>query len=323
MKDTDYAYAVARIRANERYFLKQSDIDALISAKDFSAAAAYLQSVGWADSSKLFDLTEAVDEQNKRVWTLLKESVPDITELEVFTAETDFYNLKCAVKCMLTGDDAKKFFSYPTSLDLNELEERVKLHEFDKLPKQLSKTAEAAYEAACKTESGQLADVIIDRAALEYMLESAKKSRCDMVKEITDFLVYAANMKIAVRCFRTGKSDEFIRTALCPCSKTDVSYIASIADKGEAELLSYFEKSDYPKGAQLIEKDTVAFEKWVDDTVVEICKKAKYEFFGFSPICAYLYSKRSEIKSVRIILTAKESGLSAAEIQKRARELYV
>lgn len=323
MKDTDYAYAVARIRANERKLLKKADIEALIAAKNSKTASEYLQSVGWADSSKEFDLNEAIDRQNKELWTLLKESVPDAEELKVFTTESDFYNLKTAIKCMLTGEDAKKYFCYPTSLDLDFLEEKVKLHEFDKLPKDLAEAAKEAYETACTTESGQLADIIIDKAALRALLKNAENSGCDMVKEIADFLCAAADMKIAVRCHRTGRDKVFTQNALCPCDALDIKQLASFAEKSESELISYLEKTKYGKGAQLIEKNTVAFEKWVDDTVTEITKKAKYEFFGFEPVCAYLFSKRNEIKTVRIIISAKESGLSQEEIRTRVRELYV
>ena len=34
MRDTDYAYCVARIRANERYLLRQKDISELIDGND-------------------------------------------------------------------------------------------------------------------------------------------------------------------------------------------------------------------------------------------------------------------------------------------------
>ena len=48
MKDTDYAYAVARIRANERYLLSKSDIERLISSKKLSEALGVLKERGWS-----------------------------------------------------------------------------------------------------------------------------------------------------------------------------------------------------------------------------------------------------------------------------------
>lgn len=322
MKDTDYAYAVARIRANERKLLKLSDIEALIAAKNSREAEDYLKQIGWVDSSKEFDLNDAIENQSKELWTLLKESVPDCEQLKVFTIETDFYNLKAAIKCMLTGEDANKYFSFPTSLDLKNLEQSIKLHEFDKLPSELSEAAKEAYKTARTTENGQFADIIIDKAALNALIKNAEKSGSDMVKEIANFLCAAADIKISVRCHRTGRDRAFTENALCACDFIDIKELSSYAEKSEAELIDYLKKTKYGEGAQLIEKDTVAFEKWVDDTVIEITKKAKYEFFGFEPICAYIYSKRNEIKTVRIIISAKRSGISAEEIRTRVRKLY-
>ena len=61
MKDTDYASAVARIRANERRLLSKSDVERLISSKDLSSALSVLKERGWS--------TEG---ENERIEVLLK-----------------------------------------------------------------------------------------------------------------------------------------------------------------------------------------------------------------------------------------------------------
>ena len=42
MRDTDYAYCVARIRANERYLLKAKDLSELLECKTYDSAVEYL-----------------------------------------------------------------------------------------------------------------------------------------------------------------------------------------------------------------------------------------------------------------------------------------
>ena len=42
VKELDYAFAVARIRANERYMLSASDVEALIMAENVEKAVSFL-----------------------------------------------------------------------------------------------------------------------------------------------------------------------------------------------------------------------------------------------------------------------------------------
>ena len=88
-------------------------------------------------------------------------------------------------------------------------------------------------------------------------------------------------------------------------------------------MLAHLSGTPYAAGAALLQKSTTAFEKWCDDSVTDMVKRAKYVFFGFEPILAYYYAKVAEIKSVRIILSGKQSGVPIETIKERVRALYV
>ena len=323
MKDTDYAFAVAKIRANENSLLSSSAVDSLLNEPSFERAVSVLRSLGWLESEKDVDVSKAVDMQNRKLWNLLYESVPDKEELKILTVINDFFNVKAALKCMLTNEDPERLYVFPTSLDLEKLTENINSHSFEKLDEKLSECAKEAYEAACRTESGQSADIIVDAAALSYIMAEAKKTDCGLLREILEFICDSTNMKIAFRCARTGKDISFTETAVAECAKLERKELCEKAVRGEKELLSYLETTDYSHGAALLSKSTTAFEKWCDDTVTEISKKAKYMFFGFEPICAYYYAKTAEIKTVRVILSGKKSGVPADIIRERVRALYV
>ena len=323
MKDTDYAFAVAKIRANEKSLLTSSQVESLLDEPSFERVVSVLRSLGWLESEKNVDISGVVDAQNRKLWQLLHESVPDKGKLRILTVINDFFNVKAALKCMLTGEDPERLYVFPTSIELEKLTENIMSHSFEKLDEMFSECAKEAYEAACRTESGQSADIIVDAAALSYIMAEAKKTDCGLLREILEFICDSTNMKIAFRCARTGKDISFTETAIAPCAKLDRGVLCEKAIKGEGELLAYLETTDYSKGAALLSKSTTAFEKWCDDTVTEISKKAKYIFFGFEPICAYYYAKTAEIKTVRVILSGKKSGVEADVIRERVRALYV
>ena len=322
MKQTDYAYAVARIRANEGKLLTSAMLDEVVDAPSYDAALELLRSDGWALTDST-DVSALVKAQSKQLWTLLHESVPDKDDLQVLTALNDFYNVKAALKSMLTDVDPTPYYVQPTSLDLETLTDAMRRHAFDKLEEPLAGCAKDAYETACRTESGQSADVIIDAAALAHLSRQADETDCELLAEILRFICDSTNIKVAVRCARTGKELSFVEHAIGPCHAMDRQRLCNAAVQGEASLLTYLDATDYRTGAEALHKSTTAFEKWCDDSVTEICKQAKYEFFGFAPIAAYYYAKSTEIKTVRIVLSAKQAGVPTETIRERVRALYV
>jgi V/A-type H+-transporting ATPase subunit C len=52
-------------------------------------------------------------------------------------------------------------------------------------------------------------------------------------------------------------------------------------------------------------------------------ENVRYIALGTEPLVAYYLGKEAEIRDVRIILSAKQVGLTPAEIRARLRRLYV
>lgn len=322
MKETDYAYAVARIRANEGKLLTKAMLEEIVAAPSYEKAVALLRGHGWAEEG-VSDVSALVSAQNERLWRLLQESAPDKEELQSLTALNDFYNLKAALKSMLTNVSPAPYYVRPTALDLALLTDAMERHAFEKLPQHLADCAKEAYETATRTESGQSADVIIDAAALTCLSRQADDTDCALLAKILRFICDSTNIKIAVRCARTGKDLSFTDSAVGPCHGFDRETLCGAAVQGESALLGFLASTVYRDGVDALQKSTTAFEKWCDDKIVEYCREAKYLFFGFEPIAAYYFAKSAEIKAVRIVLSAKLSGVNADTIRERVRDLYV
>lgn len=322
MKDTDYAYADARLKANENKLLTASDMDTLISCRSVKGCYEFLSSKGWKIGEPA-GLAGVLKQQNQDLWQLLSESVPDKSVLNVLTVFNDYFNLKAALKASFVGAKPDRLFAYPTSVDLEMLQESVRQHAFAALGERLGDTAQEAYQAALTSESGQAADIIIDRAALDEMTRLSRESKCELAKDIARLLCTFADIKTAYRSAKTGKSASFIDKAISEGGALDRKTLIEKSEKGEKELLAYLEKTDYKKASALLSKSTVEFEKYCDDAVIEEAKKAKYLFLGFEPVLAFYYAKQAELKCVRIIIGGKQNGLSDDALRERVRALYV
>lgn len=321
MRDTDYAFCVARLRANERYMLGSKDIDELCSCGSYDSALAILREKKWITTQE--EINECITYQNKLLCELLWESVPDKNELAVLCTANDFFNIKAAVKCHFTNADASGYYVYPTTLDTAKLTEYVNLHRFSKIGGVMGECAEESYKAACLTENGQNADIIIDAAAINILKKYADKNKGNLTGEVCAFICDTANIKTALRCAKTNKGKDFVNVAVGECCFLDRSTLIKMTLEGEEALDGYLSKSTYRELVAAYRENSAEYEKMCDNEIVKLIRKAKFTCFGFDPVCAYYYGKLTEIKSVRIILTALRAGLDAQQIKERVRASYV
>ncbi len=88
-------------------------------------------------------------------------------------------------------------------------------------------------------------------------------------------------------------------------------------------MLNYLEKTPYVRGALEYRESTSAFEKWCDDILMDCVSAAKFTALGTDPIVAYYLARDAELKTARIILSAKKNHLDGDLIRERVRTLYV
>ena len=245
MKDTDYAFGVACIRANEKHLLTYSDMVKLADSDDYESAVRALINKGWIEKEGANK--DYIRFQNEKLWKLLSESVPDKKELDILCVINDFFNIKVAVKCFLTSNEAEEFYIHPTTVDLKELTENVKSLRFDKLGCIKGECAKNAYETANKTENGQNAEIIIDRAAVDCICEYASVNKNKLTGDICSFLCDTANIKTALRCADTGKNKDFIQTAIGKCCRFERKDLIEHTVNGKESLVEFLKKTPYKK----------------------------------------------------------------------------
>ena len=201
--------------------------------------------------------------------------------------------------------------------------EIIRNREFSRLPGTMSRTAAEAFDQLLHTRDGQLCDIIIDKAALEAIYEAGKRSGEKIIADYADTTVAIADIRIAVRSRKTGKSAEFMRSAMAECGSVNVEQLIRAALAGAEEIAQYLEGTSYAGGADALRESPSAFERWCDNRMIESLKPQKYETFSAGPLLAYLVARENEIKTVRIILTGKQNGFPEEAIRERVREMYV
>lgn len=323
MSDTQYTYAVARIRSKELLLLNAQTIEQLLSAKSYDECMHLLADKGWGDSDSRISSEQLLAKEREKTWDLMGELVDDLSVFDVFLYANDYHNLKAAIKQVCTGsEDFGLYFSYGT-IPAKQLYKLVSEHDFYLLPSGMRACAQEAYEALSQTQDGQLCDIIIDKAALDAIYAAGKASGNDLIEKYSELTVAAADIKTAVRCSRTGKSLEFVKRALAECDTLNVTRLAQAAVEGIEAISDYLSGTNYAEAVTALEQSPSAFERWCDNLMIRDIRPQQYISFGIGPLAAYILARENEIKTVRIILSGKLNELPDASIRERVREMYV
>ena len=322
MQQNDYTYAVARIRFRETKLLSDADLGSLLAAKDVDGVMRLLRDKGWGDNSDCRP-EELLTIEEKKLWEFVGETVDDLSVLNFLLVPNDFHNLKVAVKAITRGVKPDGMLLFDAVENPKKLFDAIKKREYDELPEFLRDTAKEAMTTLLQTSDGQLCDVIIDKACMEYVYKLGKESGSDIIALYCELFVAAADIKIALRCAATKKKLDFIKRSMADCDSLDIGKLIAAACEGHDAVIAYLGTTRYRSAVDALNISMSAFEKWCDDYMTGILKPQKWEPFGIGPIVAYIIARQNELKAVRMILSAKVSGLSETTIKERLRSMYV
>ena len=325
MKQKDYTYAVARIRSKELGLLSAQHMEQLIACKSCDEALHFLADKGWGSPDEPLVPERLLEGERSRTWQTIAEMVEDLSAFDTLRISDDFHNLKAAIKQLYTGSKLPEDRLYVRGgrLDPEKIRKAVAAKDFAQLPGRMCEAGQSAYELLVQTGDGQLCDVILDRSALEDILDEGKRSGSDVLYDYAKLSAASADIRIAVRSARTGKPLDFVRRALAPCPTLDVEALAHAAVAGPGAVAEYLLGTDYAEAASALQESPAAFERWCDDLVIRSVQPQKYNPFSIGPLAAYVLARQNEIKCVRMVLSGKQSGLSESAIRERLREMYV
>ncbi len=322
MSNNEYIYAVARIRMEELKLLSGAFLDQLISAKGYEECIQLILDRGWGDGGSKEPEVIFAAELNK-TWGLIRELVDDMTPFDVFLYSNDYHNLKAAVKEIASGTDRDDIYVQQGTVDPRTIRTAIREKRFDLLPARMRKVAESSLSSLLHTGDGQMADVTIDRAALEAIYEAGRASKNEILRLYGELTVAAADLKIAVRGQRTGKNLAFMKSALAPCSTLDVDKLSKAAVDSFESILGYLSSTRYSEGADELKVSPSAFERWCDNLMIRAIRPQIHNPFSIGPLAAYILARENEIKTVRIVLSGKLNDLEEDSLRERVREMYV
>lgn len=332
LQDTDYAYAVARIRAVEKKLLNRNGIERMAEAKSPEEALKIVLDAGYesagADASNLFEYEKLLKDEQRKVYILLKETAPDPTVFDMFLLREDYHNIKVILKGEFSDGYDDSILSGSGTIPLNRLKIMLKERNFSDMPSTMRKAVEECTDVFNRTGDPQIIDFILDRAYFMQMKELALKIGNVFLTGLAVILIDIVNIKSFLRVKRLGRAWDFLGKAFVPGGSLDERFFKEHMDEPIENFEGALGCKPYSKLGEGIEnfKNTGSmskFEKLADNYVLSYVRKALFKPMGLEPLVGYLVGKENEIKNARIVMVGKMNGISADAIKERLRDTYV
>ena len=327
MKDTDFLFLTAMLRARETFMLSSEKINRMLEARDFDDAAKQLTDCGYSDMSGMDAgrIESVLQKHRADVYYELSSYVNTRGLIDLFRMKYDYHNVKVLVKAAGSGTEASSMLSSSGRVAPDILAEAFTTGERSDIPPPVAESMASASGVLSRTGNPQLSDIEIDKAYFGELLSLSVSLEDDFITGYVRLLIDSANLRILVRSVRTRRDVNFLSMALIPGGSVGIDRLeAAFAENSLAAFSGGALENAAKLGEESMKGGTqTQFELACDNAALQYFDGTMFISFGPAPVFAYLAKLEWEITAVRMILTGKLTDISADVIRERLRECHV
>lgn len=331
--DTQYTYAVARIRAIEKKLLDKGKLDRMVDARSPEEAIKVLNEAEYGysrgEATGVFEYEKLLQEEHRKVYGLLKEIAPEPEALTIFLQRNDYHNAKVILKAEFLGQNSDHILVDSGSIPANKLKLMIMDRNMADMPPTMRMAVEECIDTFNRTGDPQAIDIILDRACFRQMKETAEGLKNGFLKDLVRIMIDLTNIKIFLRVKTLKKSWDFLQKVLLSGGSIDNKvFVQNLEDS----LDNFINAMKYTPYGSVCEDGIESFkstgsltkiEKLSDNYILSFVKKSRYLSFGLEPLIGYLVAKETEIKNARIVMVGKINNIQGEIIKERLRDTYV
>lgn len=325
----DYLYASTRVRALEKNMLTSRDLEKMLDCISFEESYKVANDISLSSRLPADQYEAAINEMLLAQYALVDSLTESPEVFSLFRFKYDGHNLKVLVKSQALGTDPAPVMSALSLIPPEKLSVMFTAGKIEGLPQEMITAAFLARDTLAKTHDPQAVDTLLDHAVLLSMLEAANELAHPFLCKVVRCYVDLENLRTTVRLKRIGKDQAALQKVLVPGGDLDIARLtAAFSTEGlEAIREALFTTDYYNAIAPLLDdlspkKPLTAFERGLDNYMIELLRSTRLVAFGLDPVIAYLLAKENEAKLVRIVLASRQAGVKREKISERLREAY-
>jgi V/A-type H+-transporting ATPase subunit C len=319
----------ATLRAREAKMLTRERAERMLESAGYEEAAKLPEECGYRDMSGLdvFGIEDALSERRAAVYAEIAKTEAALPVVNMFMLKYDYHNVKTLVKSMGANEDATRILSESGRVGAKAITEAFISGERGDLPAGLRQAMSEGVGALSRTSNPQLSDLTADRLYYKELTELAASTGSDFIRGYARIIIDGANLRTFARSARTGRTRDFLVSALFEGGNASVSAIAEL-DYSGAGLEAVFKEEALAQAVRLASETIAgstqtAFERECDNAAARYAESEKRSPFGAGVVLRYLLALDWEMTAVRMILSGRQAGVEPEKIRERLRESYV
>jgi V/A-type H+-transporting ATPase subunit C len=324
--DFRYAYSTAKARALWAEMLNQAFLQDMANAPSFEQVVDLLSATDYALPSGVKSLNEiekALLGQRTSVRNLSEKLILDKVIIELFKARDDFANMRLLLRRTLTEKPIGSDYSSEGNVAPELFEEIFELEKYELLPDFLQPAVEQGILAYYHYKDIRHIDYAMDRAQAQYNLETAQKLNNTFLISLFNVQIDLTNIKTMLRLkfTETEERDVFLPGGFLEHERFKYGIDADYDALGQLFYATPYNKIVETSVNYLSSENSfIKAEQQCESYISEFLLTTQIITAGPQPVIAYLLEKEMEIRTVRLILTAKKNSLEPKLILDRIGE---
>jgi V/A-type H+-transporting ATPase subunit C len=327
MTGSVFVYSNARVKAMEKSLLSSAQITRLFECGSVDDAFKLLVEYGYqAEGAACGNFDALFLAEELKAAGILRELDVKGSGLSAFLMTNDFHNLKALVKSRelsrLEESDNPSLMP-EGAVSVGKMREALISKDYSGLSKFMSDALKKLDELKDKgLLLPHIIDAEIDKAMYKEIFALLKKVKR---KELQDYFSASADVKnisAFVRCKRLKLAQSVFEDGFIFGGSLNSAFFEA---RFSEPLESFSEKlkfTPYSKLGELVLSNFPRFEAACDDYLLTFFKRQKHEMFTASPVAGFYLGKLTEIRAVKLIVTAKKNNVAKESVAQRMRELY-
>lgn len=324
--DWNYTFQTAHVRALEIQMLSRAALLDMANAENLQQAADFLSGTEYALSAggrNFAEVENILQQRRTAVRELFAELMLDKQIVELFKTRDDFANLRLAVRRSMIekpiGDDYSNDGNVPAER-IEQIFSETEQFIGNEIPDCVRDTVERAVLAYYEHKDIRQIDYAIDKAQAQYNLKVARKLNNIFLVGLFGIQIDMTNIRTMLR-LKFTESEE--RKVFLEGGFIETEQFVHGLDIGYETLGSLFFATPYFRIVEagtnylVSDKSFLKVEQQCEEYLAGFLKSTAQITAGQQPVIAYLLMKENEIRTVRLILTAKKSNLDAKLILDR------
>lgn len=334
MKETEYVFATARVRAKENTLISRESFFRMAEARNAREVLSILAECGFAtvygEDGTRVDEEATIAALISDARTLLCEAAPTPHLFDFLYYPIDCHNAKSVLKAILSSQSAEGLLLSGGTVDPHVILRELTEGRTDCLSRHMSEAAASVRESYAKNKDPREIDLILDRACYLDMSELAKEDAdlsryVSMRIDMSNFLTY---LRITRRL--TDRSDTvavmraaaLFEKAFLEGGLVGFDAYPAMTEEGGAHLAEKMKTTPYaPLFAHidLSSDPTEKIEAQFDLYMLRDFEDVRYVAFGSRVLLLYAVKREFETKNLRIIFAGKRASLSPDRIRESLR----